>query len=203
MSRVPDSDLSWDLWSEWPTLCRPVIGCALTVIKTTLRQCVQRDCHLSYYSDRLCRFWIQCTRGRAMYSDSAIVSWRPKVVGLACRSSSWFLLLLSPLARPQSWLRSEDAGARKHSFIIQYSGYSKSTIWQKVCGHHARQGKVIKNKKGIKIIQFWHLSHTFWFNILNNFYKSNFFASCFMTGVWERLFCGQACVGFVVVIYIT
>lgn len=59
---------------------------------------------------------IQCTMGRAIYSDSAIASCRPRGVGLACRSSSCSLRFLSLWGSPHSRLWSEDAEGRKYRF---------------------------------------------------------------------------------------
>lgn len=84
-------------------------------------------------SDRLhrrsTRVRIRCTMGRAMYSDSAMVSCRPRSVELACRSSSCSLLFLTRLGSPHSRLCNEDAEGRKQGWTAEpVSGVTRSVL---------------------------------------------------------------------------
>lgn len=64
------------------------------------------NCHKRELAER-----IQWTSGRAMYRDSAMVSCRPRGVGLEWSSSSWFLPVFFFRGRPQR--RDCNDGARK------------------------------------------------------------------------------------------
>lgn len=66
---------------------------------------------------------IRCTMGRAMYSDSAIDSCRPRGVGLARRSSSCSLLFLARLGSPHSRLCNDDTEGRKQGVFCQFNGF--------------------------------------------------------------------------------